>query len=155
MPRPWPREEQHLEPPSETIKKLEESGKSEGESSSEEELLPAIPQHRQTLGQEAVGEEPLKDPEHNLEIEEFHFKSESSSEDEREPSTVQHLDNKGQQVPNTELIEGPEPEANSEPREEIKPEISERRTPAAESKSKPKWPTLHMYTGEGKDRDPQ
>jgi hypothetical protein len=33
--------------------------------------------------------------------------------------------------------------------------MSDRGTPAAESKSKPKWPALHMYIGEGKDRDRQ
>jgi hypothetical protein len=62
----------------------------------------------------------------------------SSSEDEQEPSTAQHFNNEGQQVPNTELIEKSEPEQNPELREEIKPEMSDRGTPAAESKSKPK-----------------
>jgi ribosomal protein S19E (S16A) len=33
--------------------------------------------------------------------------------------------------------------------------MSDRGTPAAESKSNPKWPAPYMYTGEGKDRDPQ
>jgi hypothetical protein len=33
--------------------------------------------------------------------------------------------------------------------------MSDRGTPATESKSKPQWPTPDMYTGEGKDRDLQ
>jgi hypothetical protein len=33
--------------------------------------------------------------------------------------------------------------------------MSDRGTPTAKSESKPKWPALHMYTGVGKDRDPQ
>jgi hypothetical protein len=31
----------------------------------------------------------------------------------------------------------------------------DRGTPAAESKSKPEWPALHMYKGEEKVKDPQ
>jgi hypothetical protein len=33
--------------------------------------------------------------------------------------------------------------------------MSDTGTPAAESESRPKWPALHMYRGEGKDRDLQ
>jgi hypothetical protein len=92
-------------------------------------------------------------PKHYLEIEKFHFKSELSSEKELEPSTAQHPQEESQKVPNIEQIEEPEPEPNSVPREETKPQMPDRGTPAAESISKPKWATLHMYTGEGKDRN--
>jgi hypothetical protein len=34
-------------------------------------------------------------------------------------------------------------------------EMSNRGTSAVERKSKSKWPTPHMYTGDGKDRNPQ
>jgi hypothetical protein len=98
MPRLLPREKHHLEPPSETTEEPEESGESKEESSSEDELLPDIPEQSQSPGQEPLEEKPLEDQEHNLEIKEFHFKSESSSEDEQEPTTAQDLDNKSQQV---------------------------------------------------------
>jgi TfoX/Sxy family transcriptional regulator of competence genes len=77
-------------------------------------------------------------PEHHLEIEEFHFKSESSSEEEQEPSTAQYLKNKSRQVLKTDEIEESEPELTSEPREETKPQMSDRGISAAERKSKPK-----------------
>jgi hypothetical protein len=120
MPRPLPREEQYLEPPSETTEELKESGESKEESSSEDDLLPDIPEQSQSQGQEPLEKELLKDSEHNLEIEEFHVRSESGSEDEQEPSTAQYLDNEGQHIPNTELCEELVPEPNPEPREQNK-----------------------------------
>jgi hypothetical protein len=42
MPTPLPREEQQLEPPSESIEESEESRESEEESSLEDKLPPAI-----------------------------------------------------------------------------------------------------------------
>jgi hypothetical protein len=74
MPRPLPREEQHLEAPSNTIEELEECIESDEELSSEEELPPDIPEQCQSPGQEPLEEETLGDPEHNVEIEEFYFK---------------------------------------------------------------------------------
>jgi hypothetical protein len=154
MLRPSPREEQHLEPLSETTEEPQECGEFEEELSLDKEHPPDILEQSQSPGQEPIEEELLGDPEHNLVIKEFHFKLESSSEEGPELSTTQCLDNESQQVPNTEQIKELEPEPNPEPREEIKPEMSDRGTPASEGKSKPKWPTPHIYTGEGKDRDP-
>jgi hypothetical protein len=92
---------------------------------------------------------------HHCKREGFYFESESSSEEDQELSTAQDPNNESQQVSNTEKIEEPEPEPNPEPREETKPEMSDREISAAESKSRPKWPAPYMYTGDGKDRDPQ
>jgi hypothetical protein len=85
----------------------------------------------------------------------LYLKSESSSEEKGGPSTAKKLDNESQQVPSTEQIKEPEPEPNPKPREETKSEMSDSGTPVAERKCKPKWPTLHMYVGEGEWRDPQ
>jgi hypothetical protein len=152
IPRPLPRGEQHLKQPSELIEEAEKSEEYE-ESSSEDEPPPDIPQQSQSPEQEFPEEEPPVNPEHQLQIEEFYLKSESSSKEEQEPSTAQHL-NKSQQVPDIEQIEEPEPDPNLEPREETKPEMSDRETPAVESKSRPKWPAPHIYTGKEKNRDP-
>jgi hypothetical protein len=50
----------------------------------EDELRSDIPAKSQSTGDESCEEEPPVDREHNLEIEEFHFKLESCSEEERE-----------------------------------------------------------------------
>jgi hypothetical protein len=88
MPKPSPREEQHLEPLSETTEESEESRESSEESSSEDKPLSDIPEQSLYPGRESSEEELLEYSEHNLEIKGFHFKSESSSEEEPKPSTA-------------------------------------------------------------------
>jgi hypothetical protein len=94
MPRPSPREEQYLKPPSEPTDELEESGESKQELFSEDEPSPEIPEQSESSGQKSSEEQLLAKLEHNLEIEEFHFKSESSPEEEEpECPTAQYLNN--------------------------------------------------------------
>jgi hypothetical protein len=89
IPKPLPREEQHLKPPSDLIEESEESGESEEEESFSEDKLPAdSPKQSQFQGQESSEEEQLVNPEHYLKIKKLHFKSDSSSPEELEPSTA-------------------------------------------------------------------
>jgi hypothetical protein len=88
------------------------------------------------------------DSEHQLEIEEFYFKLESSSEEEPEPSRAQYFENKSQQAPNIEQLAEPELELNPKPREQMKPEMSERGTPVAKSKSQNGLHHIYIYEKE-------
>jgi hypothetical protein len=130
MPKPSPREGQHLESPTKLTDELGRGGgKFEIKDFSEQSQSPEP---------ELLEEEPLVNQEHNLEIKEFYFKSESSLEEEPDSSTSEHLGSKSREALNPEQIENPELKPNSECREKTKPEISDRGILVVMSKSKPK-----------------